>query len=140
MPRGVVGGAVAVALAMTGAGCGEEEFANEGSPAQPMSVGVVITPRGVTASPSRFGAGTIELMVSNQTGTAQRLRLRSERLAPGGSALDQTTGPISPGGVATLKADVDEGAYVASAAPRLAPASITVGAPRESAQDRVLQP
>ena len=55
-------------------------------------------------------AGTIDAGGLEGLGdTAQRLRLRSERLAPGGNELDQATGPISPGGVATLKADVDAG-------------------------------
>lgn len=139
-PRAVLVGALATAFAFTGAGCGEDEFANDRRPATPITVGVVVTPRGVTVSPSHFGAGTIELLASNQTGAAQRVRLRSERVTPGAGRLEQTTGPISPGGVATLKADVDPGTYVVSAAPKLGDARIIVGAPRESAQDRVLQP
>ena len=109
-------------------------------PRSPSRVGAVITPRGITASPSRFGAGTIELTASNQTEKSQRVRLRSDRLNSGGSPLEQTTGPISPGGVATLKADVDAGTYVLSASPRGGTTRIIVGEARESAQDRVLQP
>ena len=136
-PRAVVGAALAAAIL---AGCGGDEFANDERPAEPISVGAVITPRGITASPSRFGAGTIELKASNQTEKSQRVRLRSDRLSSGGSPLEQTTGPISPGGVATLKADVDPGTYVLSASPRGGATRIIVGAARESAQDRVLQP
>jgi len=137
-PRAVVAAALAAATALTG--CGDDEFANDRRPAEPITVSAVITPRGVTVSPSRFGAGTIELTASNQTQTSQRVRLRSDRLAEGGGALVQTTGPISPGGVATLKADVDEGSYVVSASAKLGAARIVVGSARESAQDRVLQP
>ena len=136
-PRVVVGAALAAALL---AGCGDDRFANDERAAEPITVGAVITPRGITASPSRFGAGAIELKASNQTETSQRVRLRSDRLKSGGRPLEQTTGPISPGGVATLTADVEPGTYVLSASPRGGATRIVVGKARESAQDRVLQP
>jgi len=138
--RALVGVALATAIGVTGAGCGGDDFAHDARPADPSGVGAVVTPRDVSVSPSRIGAGTIELTASNQTSTTQRVRLRSERLAEGGSPLDQTTGPISPGGVATLKAGVDAGTYAVSASPRLGTARIVVGERRESAQDRDLQP
>ena len=136
-PRAVVGAAFAAAIL---AGCGGDEFANDERSAEPITVSAVITPRGISASPSRFGAGTIELKASNQTENAQRVRLRSDRWESGGSPLEQTTGPISPGGVATLKADVDAGTYVLSASPRGGTTQIIVGKARESTQDRALQP
>jgi hypothetical protein len=127
--------------AMLAGGCGDDEFANDRRPASSITIGAVITPKRVTATPSRFGAGAIELVVSNQTATSQRLQLRSERLARGGRPLAQTTGPINPGGTATLNVTVDEGRYVVSArSPRIEPAALAVGPPRESAQDRLLQP
>jgi hypothetical protein len=134
--------ALALAATLAAAGCGgDDEFANELRPATPITIGAVITDKQVTATPSHFGAGTIELIVSNQTSTSQRLQLRSEHLARGGRTLAQSTGPINPGGTATLKAAVDEGSYVVSAgSPRIEPAALDVGPPRASAQDRLLQP
>jgi hypothetical protein len=128
---------VALALALAAGGCGGNgDFANEPRPATPITVSAVIAPRGVSVSPARFGAGSVELLVSNQTAAAQRLRLRSRRLAPGGRTLTQTTGPISPGDTASLKADVDRGTYVVSVrSAAIAPATIVVGAARDDAQD-----
>ena len=53
-----------------------------------------------------LAVGAVAQILDNETATSQRVRLRSDRLSSGGSTLAQSTGPISPGGVATLKADV----------------------------------
>ena len=101
--------AVALALVAVLGGCGGDEFANDPPPAPSIIVSAVVTAKGVTVSPARFGAGTVELLASNQTGRSQRVQLRSERLAAGGTPLAQTTGPISPGGTASLKAGLAAG-------------------------------
>ena len=101
----------------------------------------MITPQRVTVSPSRFAAGTIELLASNQTATSQRLRAAQRRLASGGRLLAQRTGPINPGGTASLKADLAEGTYVVSArGSAIEPAAIAVLAPRAGSGDRLLEP
>ncbi|MEY2512810.1 MAG: hypothetical protein QOJ89_168 [bacterium] len=141
--RRTLRGAVAAALvaALASAGCGGGDFANEPRAPAPITVSAVITPSGVTMSPRRFGSGPIELLASNQTQTSQHLQLRSRRAAGGGRALVQTTGPINPGGTATLNADVDAGTYVVSVrAAAIAPAQVVVTKARGSAQDRLLQP
>jgi len=128
-------------VALAGAGCGGDEVANEPRPAAPVTLSVVIAPQRVSASPSRLGAGLVELLVSNQSAASQRLGLRSERLAPGGTRLAQSTGPIPPQGAATLQVELDQGTYVLSGATsRIEPARIVVGPPRPSARDRLLQP
>ena len=120
--------------ALAAGGCGGEDFANDARPGDVVIVSAVITPRGVSVSPSRVGAGLIELRASNQTSRSQRVQLRSQRLASGGRPLAQTTGPISPGGVATLKAGVDEGTYtVTTRSAGAGPASLVVAAQRRSA-------
>lgn len=133
---------LALTATLVAAGCGgDDEFANDPRPATAITIGAVITDKRVTATPSHVGAGTIELLVSNQTSTSQRLQLRSEHLARGGRTLAQSTGPINPGGTATLKAAVDEGTYVVSArSAKIEPAELRAGPPRASAQDRLLQP
>jgi hypothetical protein len=140
LPRSAV--AFALALALGAGGCGsDDELAGGRRPPAAITVSAVITPTRVSLSPARFGAGAIELVASNQTATSQRLQLRSGRLAAGGRPLVQRTGPINPGGTASLTADVDEGTYVVSArSPAIAPATIAVGAPRASAAHRLLQP
>jgi len=141
--RGALRVAVATALVATlaGAGCGSEEFPNEPRAPAPITVSAVIAPRGVTVSRARFGAGPVELLASNQTPTSQRLQLRSLRLAAGGASLAQTTGPINPGGTASLHADVDAGTYLVSVrSSAIEPARVVVSAQRAGARDRLLQP
>jgi hypothetical protein len=123
------------------AGCGGEDFANDERPASTITVAAVVTVKDVTVSPARFGAGTIELLASNQTATSQRVELRSVRLEGGGARLAQSTGPINPGGAASLKADLAEGTYVVSASSSaIEPATIVVGSARAGGSDRLLQP
>jgi hypothetical protein len=140
MPRtaAIACGVLAVALA----GCGgDEDFANEPRPPAPIVVSAAISERQVSVSPEDFGAGTVNLIVTNQTGASQQITLRSRRLARSGRALVQSTGPINPSDTATLKADLVQGTYTLSASERrIDPARIDVGSPRPSAQHRVLQP
>lgn len=140
--RGLPQGAFALALALGAGGCGGDDGLAGGSrPPAAITVSAVISRTRVSVSPSRFGAGTIELLASNQSPTSQRLQLRSERLAAGARALVQRTGPINPGGTASLKADLDEGSYVVSArSPAIATARIAVAAPRPEGAQRSLQP
>jgi hypothetical protein len=138
-PRAAVVLALAVALAT--AGCGGGERSDRAGAAPAITVGAVIAPRGVTVSPSRIAAGTIELLVSNQTATSQRLELRSGRLASGGRLLAQRTGPVNPGATASLKAELDEGSYVVSVRdPRIDPATIVVAAASATTSDELLAP
>ncbi len=133
----------AVALALMGAlgGCGGDDFANDERPPPSITVSAVVTVRSVTVAPARFGAGTIELLASNQTARSQRVQLRSVRLTRGGTRLAQSTGPVNPGGAATLKADLDPGIYVVSVrSSAIEPATIVVGSPRPGGSDRLLQP
>jgi len=140
VPRVLV--ALALAMAVASAGCGDgDRQANGGGLRAEISVSAVIGPRGVAVAPARLGAGTIELIASNQTSASRRLELRSRRLAAGGTAVVQSTGPIPPGATASLKADVGEGAYVVSApGSGLDPAALIVGPARDRALDKLLAP
>ena len=137
--RTVVG--VALALVPALAGCGGERFENEPREAAPITLSAAITPSNVTVSPSRLGAGTVELIASNLTSTSQQLTLRSQTLADGGRAVQQRTGPINPGDRASLTADLAQGTYrVTAGSATITPATIRVGPPRDSSSDRLLQP
>jgi hypothetical protein len=142
MPRAAV--AVFAALGLGIAGCGNDgEFANSPRPAAAITVSAAIAPGRVTVSPSRFGAGTIELIASNQTATSQRVTLRSRDRdrSGGGQQLEQSTGPINPGDTASLKANLASGRYLVTVrSDAIAPATIVVGAPRRDAGDGLLQP
>ena len=140
MPKAAI--AAAVLFAAGAAGCGDDDdFANEPRPPAPIVVSASISEESVSISPERFGAGTVSLIVTNQTDASQRVTLRSQDLAAGGQKLDQSTGPINPGDTASLKADLDQGTYVLSVGSgAIEPVTVDVGASRESAQNRLLQP
>lgn len=139
-PRAAIAAVVVLGAAIGGCG-GGDHFANEPRPAAPITVSAAISPARVTVSPARFGAGTIELIASNQTATSQRVTLRSRARGEGGERLRQSTGPINPGDTASLTADLAEGSYLVTArSPAIDAATIVVGASRPSARDRLLQP
>lgn len=132
---------VALALVPAIGGCGGDDFANDKRAATAVTVGAVVTVKGVTVSPARLGAGTVELLASNQTRASQRVQLRSVRLPGGGPRLAQSTGPINPGGTASLKADLGQGTYVVSVrSSAIEAATLVVGPPRATGSDQLLQP
>ena len=92
-------------------GCGDDDFANRERAPAPITLSAAITPRDVTVSPARIGAGTVQLIASNLTSSSQQVTLRSETLSAGTAPLEQRTGPINPGDTATLTADLVPGTY-----------------------------
>jgi hypothetical protein len=133
---------VAVALAFATGGCGsEDDFANDARAPASITLSASITASNVTVSPSRLGAGPIELIASNLTATSQQLTLRSERLSGGADPVEQRTGPINPGDTASLTADLTQGTYrVTTRSGAIAAATLRVGPSRPSAKDALLQP
>ena len=125
------------------AGCGgdDDDYANRPRPAAPINVTAAITDSRISVSPRSFGAGPVVLIVSNQSSSAQEVTLATDEL--GGSEPGRTfnTTPINPRGVATLKVDVREGDWELSTGDDgVRSAAVTVGKPRKSAQDDLLQP
>lgn len=133
--------ALAATVLLTAAGCGDDEdYANEERPPAPIVVTAAITPSGVAVSPEKFGAGPINLIVTNQTETSQQVTLET-RDTSSGPGITQRTGPINPRDTATLKADVPSGSYrVSVGAGSIDAATLEVGAERPSAQNELLQP
>ena len=129
----------AVALAM---GCGEDDdYANEPRPPAPIVVSAAITPDAISVSPKTFGAGPITLIVTNQTESAQELKLETDEIGGSAPGIEAEAGPISPGDTASLKADLREGTYrIAVNGEGISEAALDVGEPRESAQNQLLQP
>jgi hypothetical protein len=137
MPRAARAALVALAFGVAGCG-GGDDFANDPPAAAPVTVSAAISSLRVTVSPARLGAGTIELIASNQTTTSQRVTLRSQGAA---AKLEQSTGPINPGDTASLTADLTAGRYLVTArSPAIDPARIVVGAPSSGSADGLLQP
>ena len=134
----------AVGVVVLVAGCGADtSYKNNPRPPAPITVTASISDKAVSVSPSRFGAGPITLVVTNQTARSRELVLRSEQVAGSGKTglAAQDTGPINPQGTASLKADLRQGSYsVRVRDAEVRPASLTVGRPRKSAQNELLQP
>lgn len=137
-----VGWTSLVALLVCLAGCGGgKRYANNPRPPAPIVITAAIVGHKVSVSPTNFGAGPIELIVTNQTGTSQQLTLETNELGGSNPGLRQQTGPINPQDTASLKATVRKGTYsvhVENAGIR--PATLQVGAARASAQNELLQP
>jgi hypothetical protein len=127
------------ALTAAATGCGKkDDYANKPRPAALIVVTASIGKDRVSVSPRRFGAGPVDLIITNQTSSAQQVTFASSR---GGATFSQQTGPINPRDTATLKADVPEGgAVVRVESETIRPATLRVGAQRPSAQNELLQP
>jgi hypothetical protein len=115
--------------------CGESDDRNQNRPPVPINVSVQLGPKKVTASPAKFGAGPITLLVANQSGASQTVTIDGPRVR-------QSVGPINPEDTATLKVSVLPGDYTLAAAEAggLRPAKLTVGPKRPSGQNTLLLP
>lgn len=128
--------AVLVALMLAVGGCGgDDEARSEQRPPVSINVSVLIGTGDITASPAKFGAGPVTLLVSNQSGAAQSLTIDGPRLR-------RLVGPIPPEDTATVKLTMGTGEFTISAedSAGLERATITVGPPRDSAQNQLLLP
>ena len=134
----------AVGVVVLAAGCGSDtSYKNNPRPPAPITVTASISDKAVSVSPSRFGAGPVTLVVTNQTGRSRELVLKSEQVAGSGKTgqAAQDTGPINPQGTASLKADLRQGSYSVNVRDgSLRGGRLTVGRPRKSAQNELLQP
>ncbi len=142
MQRRVVTLAAALTMSATWAGCGSDsdgEYDNRLRPPQPIVVTAAISDERVTVSPRRFGAGPIELIVTNQSETARELTLETDEIGRTGGGIEQSTGSINPGDTASLQASLERGQYEVSVDGGRGTA-LRVGAQRPSAQDQLLTP
>ncbi len=124
------------------AGCGGgTSYKNNPRPPAPLNITASVSNAGIAVSPTSFGAGPIVLIVTNQTGASQEITFESNELGASKPGVTQTTEPINPRGTGQLQVNVTEGRYrVRAANADIAPATITVGPERQSAQNQVLQP
>jgi hypothetical protein len=138
-----LGAAIAVAAATAATGCGGSSGRQSADrPPLPIVVSASINKDRVTASPARFGAGPIRLVVVNQTDRSQQVTLETAD-EPGSDkpGIRQQTGPINPDDTAALAADIARGSYeVRVAGDDIRPARLAVGAPRPSSQQDLMIP
>lgn len=137
MRRAAVLAATAVALVATGCGGNDDDYKNENRPPSLIVVPASISNERVSVSPTSFGAGPVNLIISNQSSSAQRVTFASAD----GSGFKQETGPINPGANAELKVDVTPGAAVVEVdGSGIKAARLKIGPARKSAQNELLQP
>jgi hypothetical protein len=123
------------------AGCGGgSDYANKDRPPSPINITAAITAKKISISPKTFGAGPVVLIVSNQTGTKQKLTFQTQELGGSKPGIKATSDPIDPNDTGTMKVEVREGDYELSASGGVKPAKVTVGKARTSAQDELLEP
>jgi hypothetical protein len=126
-------------VALSAAGCGEEDFENRPRPPVPVELTGVIQEDKVTVSPSRVGAGPILITISNQTEEAHTVILEGERIS-------ERVGPVNPLDTATIQKTLKQGSYEVTAGSEkavereIAPAELTIGRPRKSSSDELLLP
>ena len=122
------------------AGCGGgSDFQNKPRPPVALQLTGVITPKRITVSPNRIGAGPIVLNVSNQTQQSHTVTLEGETVR-------ERVGPINPFDVATIQKTLKAGQYTIKAGSTKAvpveikSAALVVGPERKSAQNKLLLP
>ena len=132
-PRAVAA-VVLGALAIGVSACGEDDFENESRPPSPIEITAAIDDRSVSVSPSEFGAGLVTITISNQTDEPTTLTL----VGPS----DEESPEIPAGGTGSIKANLAEGDYEASAgaSSTIKTQTVKVGPERESAQNDLLLP
>jgi hypothetical protein len=138
--RWVVMGALALAGGISA--CGDSgTFANDPRPPAPITVTAAIDKSRVRVSPEKFGAGPVTVIVSNQSGSSQEITFETDEIGGTQGGIRKSSGPVADHDTASLQVDPREGTYRLSVKDRaVQPAQLTVGAPRKSSQDELLQP
>jgi hypothetical protein len=133
---------VVVVLALGVVACGaESDYANKPRPPAVINVTAAIDKSRIRVSPPRFGGGPVVFIISNQSGSEQKVTFESDELGAETGGIRRSTGTIASRSTANLKVDAPEGTYTLSASGgNVAPATVEVGARRRSAQNDLLLP
>jgi hypothetical protein len=129
---------MALAVVLLG-GCGGEDFKNEARAPIRVALTGVIQDDAVSVSPSKLGAGPVEITISNQTDAAHSITLEGQ------STVDRTE-PVQPGDTATIQKTLQPGSYEVKAGSTKAvmkeirPAVLKIGKSRKNSNNDVLLP
>jgi hypothetical protein len=133
---------VAVALGLLTvwalAACGSKSFPNNPRPPAPIDVTAKVDSKRVVVSPSKFGAGLVTFTVANLSNVPVDFTISGSS----GAQKTVSSGTIEPGAPGSLKANLKQGSYKATAGAgvKAAPATVTVGPERKTSQNELLQP
>jgi hypothetical protein len=124
------------------AGCGGgDRRENELRPPSPVMMTAAIHSDGVQVSPASVGAGTIILVVSNQSGAPQTVTFETDELGGKTGGVTASSPRIAPRATGRLTINAREGTYsVHTADDGIEAARVKIGPPRRSSQDDLLLP
>jgi hypothetical protein len=132
MRRSSAAALLAIAAA-TVAGCGSEDFKNDPRPASPVELSAKVDDSKVVLAPDEVGAGLATVTISNQSRDDVELDFKGPTHA--------SSTEIGAGNVGTIKLDLEQGDYeVDSGVTSISSGTLTVGEPRETAQNDLLLP
>jgi hypothetical protein len=115
------------------AGCGSSSFPNKPRAAAAIELTASIGPKAVNISPQRVGAGLVRITVGNLSSNPATFTLRGPTSA--------ASNPIEPQMPTTIQVELKQGTYTASAGGSgFRPATLKVGPPRASSQNKLLLP
>jgi hypothetical protein len=126
-------------VAVLVAGCGGEDFKNEARAPIRVALTGVIQDDAVTVSPSKVGAGPVEITISNQTDAVHSITLE-------GDSITERGGPVAPGDTATIQKTLAPGSYQVKAGSTKAvvkeirPAVLRIGKERQNSNNDLLLP
>jgi hypothetical protein len=129
---------VAIAAALV-AGCGEDDFKNEARAPVRIALTGVIQDDELTVSPSKIGAGPVEILIANQTEMPHTVTLEGE-------SITEQQGPVSPGDTLTIQKTLEPGSYEVRAGSEKAvrkeirPAVLEIGKARKNSNNELLLP
>jgi hypothetical protein len=132
----------ATVLAIVGCGGASGGYDNASRPPAVLTISIALNEARVAVAPARIGAGPAVLLIANQSGRSREVMLT----APAGASrscveADASSGPISPQSTARVQLPLVEGTcMVGVRGATLRPARLTVGPPRPSSQQDLLQP
>jgi hypothetical protein len=127
-------------LVVSGCG-GGSDFKNEPRPPVTLHITGVLTDKAVSVEPSRFGAGPIDLVISNESHSSHTVTLDG-----GPNNISVEVGPINPLDTGHIQQTLRPGHYTvtagseSAASQQLTPAKLTVGPERSSSSGTVLLP
>ena len=127
--------ALGVLVAGSLAACGSKDFPNDPRPPSPIEVSAKVDSKKVVVSPDRFGAGLVTFTVANLSNSPVRFTID-------GTSKKVSTSEIQPGTPGSLKIQLRQGDYRATAGQGASarPAAIKVGPERATSQNKLLEP
>ena len=131
---------LAAGIALAGCG-GAQTRENRLRPPTPVTLTAAIHEDGIQVSPASVGAGTVILVVSNQSKAAQTVTFETDELGGRTGGTTASSPEIAPASIGRLTLSTREGTYsVHTQDEAIRAARVKIGPPRKSSQDDLLLP